>query len=82
MDFLIDLDNGEIYLGERNPRVTGASSMTNHAAFAHADAVYPKWSCLFASADEPPLKGRSGPDGLELLVLQFPDGPATLLGMS
>lgn len=38
LDFLIDLDNGEIYLGELNPRVTGASSMTNHAAFAHADA--------------------------------------------
>ncbi len=38
LDYLIDLDNGEIYLGELNPRVTGASSMTNHAAFAHADA--------------------------------------------
>ncbi len=38
LDWLIDKDNGEIYLGELNPRVTGASSMTNHAAFAHADA--------------------------------------------
>jgi hypothetical protein len=38
LDFLIDLDDGELYLGELNPRVTGASSMTNHAAFAHADA--------------------------------------------
>lgn len=38
LDFLIDLDNNELYLGELNPRVTGASSMTNHAAFAHADA--------------------------------------------
>jgi hypothetical protein len=38
LDFLIDEDDGEIYLGECNPRVTGASSMTNHAAFAHADA--------------------------------------------
>ena len=38
LDFLIDLDNGELYLGELNPRVTGASSITNHAAFAHADA--------------------------------------------
>jgi hypothetical protein len=37
LDFLIDLDNDELYLGELNPRVTGASSMTNHAAFAHAD---------------------------------------------
>ena len=38
LDFLIDQDSGQIYLGELNPRITGASSMTNHAAFAHADA--------------------------------------------
>jgi hypothetical protein len=38
LDYLIDQDDGSIYLGELNPRVTGASSMTNHAAFAHADA--------------------------------------------
>jgi hypothetical protein len=38
LDFLIDQDTREIYLGELNPRITGASSMTNHAAFAHADA--------------------------------------------
>ncbi len=38
LDFLIDLDADELYLGELNPRVTGASSITNHAAFAHADA--------------------------------------------
>jgi len=37
LDFLIDQDNGEIYLGELNPRVTGASSITNHAVFALAD---------------------------------------------
>ena len=38
LDFLIDQKSGQINLGECNPRVTGASSMTNHAAFAHADA--------------------------------------------
>ncbi len=38
LDFLIDEDNGKIYLGELNPRVTGASSITNHAVFALADA--------------------------------------------
>jgi hypothetical protein len=38
LDFLIEQSTGEIYLGELNPRITGASSMTNHAAFAHADA--------------------------------------------
>lgn len=38
LDFLIDQDNGQLYLGELNPRVTGASSITNHAVFALADS--------------------------------------------
>ena len=38
LDFLIDKKTNDIWLGELNPRITGASSMTNHAAFAHADA--------------------------------------------
>ena len=38
LDFLIDQKSNDLYLGELNPRITGASSMTNHAAFAHADA--------------------------------------------
>jgi len=37
LDFLIDQDTKEIYLGELNPRVTGASSITNHAVFALSD---------------------------------------------
>ncbi|MCA9538456.1 MAG: hypothetical protein KC620_06180 [Myxococcales bacterium] len=37
IDFLRDLDTDTLYLGELNPRITGASAMTNLAAFAHAD---------------------------------------------
>jgi hypothetical protein len=37
LDYLIDLDADEVYLGEINPRITGASSMTNLASFAQAD---------------------------------------------
>jgi len=37
LDFLIDRTDGEVYLGELNPRICGASPLTNHAAFAHAD---------------------------------------------
>lgn len=37
LDFLIDKDTGNLYLGELNPRITGASSITNHAVFALAD---------------------------------------------
>lgn len=38
LDFLLDEDSGKLYLGELNPRITGASSITNHAVFALADA--------------------------------------------
>jgi biotin carboxylase len=38
VDYLTDLDTGDVWLGEINPRITGASSMTNLASFAHADA--------------------------------------------
>jgi biotin carboxylase len=37
IDFLADVDNGEIYLGELNPRVTGASSITNVTAISYGD---------------------------------------------
>lgn len=37
LDFLIDKDSGDIYLGELNPRVSGVSSLTNHAKFAMRD---------------------------------------------
>jgi hypothetical protein len=38
LDYLRDLDSDTLYLGEVNPRLTGASAMTNLAAFAQADA--------------------------------------------
>lgn len=37
VDVLVDLDTDEVYLGELNPRVSGASSMTNVTAGAYAD---------------------------------------------
>jgi biotin carboxylase len=37
IDVLIDMDSDEVYLGELNPRISGASSMTNVTAGAYAD---------------------------------------------
>ncbi|MFZ2501600.1 MAG: biotin carboxylase [Nocardioides sp.] len=37
VDVLVDLDDDEVYLGELNPRISGASSMTNVTAGAYAD---------------------------------------------
>lgn len=37
VDVLLDTDTGEVYLGELNPRVSGASAITNVTAGAYAD---------------------------------------------
>lgn len=37
VDVLVDLDSGETYLGELNPRISGASSMTHVTVGAYAD---------------------------------------------
>ena len=45
LDFLIDEDTGHVYLGELNPRITGASSITNHAVFALRTCRYSCSTC-------------------------------------
>ena len=37
LDYLVDSPTGDMYLGELNPRVTGASSLTNVNAVAYGD---------------------------------------------
>jgi biotin carboxylase len=37
IDYLADVDTGELYLGEINPRISGVTSMTNVTAGAYAD---------------------------------------------
>ena len=37
VDYLVDIDTGELYLGELNPRLSGISSMTNVTAGAYAE---------------------------------------------
>lgn len=37
IDFLADVNTGEMFLGELNPRLTGASSITNVTALSYAD---------------------------------------------
>jgi hypothetical protein len=37
VDVLVDTDTGDVYLGELNPRISGASSITNVTAGAYAD---------------------------------------------
>ncbi len=71
LDFLIDLDSDEVYLGECNPRITGASSMTNLACFAHADAPLflfhlIEWMDISYRLDPAKLSSRwSDPDNID-----------------
>ena len=37
VDVLVDVDSDEVYLGELNPRISGASAITNVTAGAYAD---------------------------------------------
>ncbi|MGP0053711.1 MAG: biotin carboxylase [Solirubrobacteraceae bacterium] len=37
VDYLVDRDTGELYLGELNPRISGVTSITNVTAAAYAD---------------------------------------------
>ena len=37
VDYLVDVDTGELYLGELNPRISGVSPITNVTAAAYAD---------------------------------------------
>ncbi len=37
VDYLVDADSGDMFLGELNPRISGISSMTNVSASAYAD---------------------------------------------
>lgn len=82
LDFLTDLDNGKVYLGEVNPRITGASSMTNLAAFAHADAPLflfhlLEWMGVNYELDVDALNSRwANPENIDTwsqLVIKFTD---------
>ena len=70
-DYLYDLDTDDVYLGEVNPRVTGASSMTNLAAFAQADAPLflfhlLEWSNVEFDLDVEELNARwADPDNID-----------------
>lgn len=71
LDFLIDLDSNEVYLGECNPRITGASSMTNLSSFAHADAPLflfhlIEWMGINYNVDPGKLSNRwANPDNID-----------------
>lgn len=88
IDFLTDLDSGTVYLGECNPRITGASSMTNLACFAHADAPLVlfhllEWMGIDFDLDVDALNKRwANPDNIDTwsqLVIKHTDKSVDLI---
>ncbi len=84
IDWLIDEDDGQLYLGEVNPRLTGASPLTNLAAFAHADLPLAllhllEFSGLDFEIDTARLTRRwADPENMDAwgqLILKYTDGP-------
>lgn len=47
-----------------------------NGALSWGGEQYGPWSVLFVSADEPPLQGHAGPEGVEVLQLQYPQSPS------
>jgi biotin carboxylase len=81
-DYLYDMDTEDVYLGEVNPRITGASSMTNLAAFAQADAPLflfhlLEWSGIDFDLNVEALNARwADPENIDSwsqLVIKFPE---------
>ena len=81
-DYLYDMDTDDVYLGEVNPRVTGASSMTNLAAFAQADAPLflfhlLEWAGVNFDLNVEALNSRwADPENIDSwsqLVIKFPE---------
>src|SRR4029079_9280563 len=62
VDYLVDLDTGELYLGELNPRLSGVTSMTNVTAGAYAEMplVLLHLAEYLAIDDERDGAGRNG----------------------
>jgi rubredoxin len=41
--------------------------------WAHDGDILPQWSCAFAAQGETPLELLAGPDGLDAVIMQFPE---------
>ena len=50
----------------------GQSMILAEGTLRHAGAALDRWSALFVSADQPAYVAEAGPEGAELLVLQYP----------
>jgi D-alanine-D-alanine ligase-like ATP-grasp enzyme len=88
LDFLLDQDSGELYLGEMNPRVTGATPLTNLAA--HDQNQPPlllfhllEWLGIDFSFDIDEYNRRwieagPGPNWSQLIIDNISDEPKTM----
>lgn len=63
---------GEESLGPDSDEGGGQYYLVLDGGMEFEDRLLPTWSCVFVSSPDSPLQVRSGPSGLEVLILQFP----------
>jgi rubredoxin len=60
------------------PAGDGYFIVVAEGGWEHDGAVLPQWSCAFAGQGETPPVLLAGPDGLDAIILQFPDHASTM----
>ncbi|MBL4721543.1 MAG: hypothetical protein JKY20_10490 [Alphaproteobacteria bacterium] len=69
---LLRLGPGESCIAPDPASGGGQYHMVLNGIMAHADGDLDRLSCIFMTCEEPALEVIAGPEGLELLVMQFP----------
>jgi hypothetical protein len=63
---------GEPVTGPDPMKGRGQYWVVTGGSLIHADAPLPKLSCVFVYPDDAPLRAVAGPDGVEVVAMQFP----------
>ena len=65
-------------VSSRGARPAGQYGVVLAGALLHGGATYGQWSCWYTGEDEPAPLLEAGPEGADLIVLNFPDPRSSL----
>jgi hypothetical protein len=66
------LASGEPVIGPDPAAGRGQYWVVTRGSLAYGDAALPAMSCAFVYPDDAPFQAAAGPDGVEVVVMQFP----------
>jgi hypothetical protein len=67
-----NLDPGEPITGPDPTKGRGQYWVITNGSLLHADQTLPRLSCAFVYPDDPAFHSIAGPDGVEIIAMQFP----------